>query len=152
MNILDFEFDPDSIVWAGSNISGQHHPADLLATIFEGQRVLMYKYHSIEEANGCIVVDEDLWGEIDDRNVQMRIKDLNARSIEELMEAMNCFKNKPWKNSFVATDRDHFYEELADALHFFIELCITAGLTADSLFTLYFQKHAVNRFRQDSNY
>jgi hypothetical protein len=41
---------------------------------------------------------------------------------------------------------------LADALHFFVELCITAGMSAEDLARIYHRKHAVNKFRQRSNY
>ena len=68
------------------------------------------------------------------------------------MEAMNVLKNKPWKQSEVTTDKVHFYEELGDTLHFFVELCITAGMTASDLARIYHRKHAVNEFRQESKY
>lgn len=160
MNILDIKLDgskipwewfkdPEGIVpdWEGTDI-----PADLLSTIFAGQRKLMEKYHGIETRNGCVTVEPEHRGEIDDRRVQMRIKDLAYRVVEELSEATNCLKNKPWKDSFVATDRDHFNEELADAFHFFVELLETAGIGPLELFLLYFRKHAVNQFRQRSGY
>lgn len=150
MNTKDIQLDLDALPWGHTSL--RNNEGDLLATIFAGQEELMEKYHEIEKRNGCVVVEPELRGEIDDRDVQMRVKDLMERCIEELMESANTLKNKPWKNTFVATDRDHFYEELADALHFFIELCITVGLDADSLFKLYFRKHAVNQFRQESNY
>lgn len=125
---------------------------DMLKSIFEGQKELIEKYHTIERDRGFIVVEPNNYGNIDHRMVQFRIKDLNARCIEELMEAMNTLKNKPWKVSEVPTDKTHFYEEIADALHFFIELCITAGLDAEDLALMYHRKHAVNQFRQESKY
>jgi len=125
---------------------------DMLASIFAGQRELMEKYEPIERDRGFITVTPDNFGEIDHRFVQYRIKDLNARAVEELYEAMNTLKNKPWKQSEVPTDKVHFYEEIGDALHFFVELCITAGMTAEDLARIYHRKHAVNKFRQRSNY
>lgn len=82
----------------------------------------------------------------------MRLKDLAYRVVEELSEATNTLKNKPWKQDFVETDADHFYEELADAFHFFVEFAITAGLDAESLTKVYFAKSEVNKFRQRSGY
>lgn len=125
---------------------------DMLRVIFESQQSLVDKYHDIEAERGFIVIEPQDYGDIDDRFVQFRIKDLNARAIEELMEAMNTLKNKPWKQSEVHTDKVHFYEEIGDALHFFIELCITAGMTAEDLARIYHRKHAVNEFRQESRY
>ena len=144
MNVLDF---PDTELPEGYNPIG-----DLLQTVFEHQQILMQKYHTIEEERGALVVQPESFGELDHRFVQWRIKDLNSRSIEELMEAMNCLKNKQWKQSEVTTDKVHFYEELADALHFFIELCITAGMDAEDLAMMYLKKAQVNEFRQRSNY
>lgn len=154
INTTDIELDMTKLPWTPSEVT-QGPPtgiADMLATIFAGQRLLMEKYEEIERRNGTVVVRSKYFGAIDDRQVQMRIKDLAFRTVEELTEATNCLKNKPWKDTFVATDVDHFYEELADALHFLVELCITAGLSAEDLFKLYFRKHAVNQFRQESKY
>jgi hypothetical protein len=139
MNVLDF---PDTALPEG----------DLLKAIFAKQSDLMAEYHGIEKQRGAIVVEDSQMGEIDHRFVQWRIKDLSQRTIEELMEAMNCLKNKPWKQSEVLTDRTHFYEEIADALHFFIELCITSGMDAEDLAMMYLKKAQVNEFRQRSNY
>jgi hypothetical protein len=139
MNVLDF---PDVELPDG----------DLLQSIFEGQKELIAKYAEIERGRGALVVSPDQFGNIDHRFVQWRIKDLAFRMIEELTEATNTLKNKPWKQSEVPTDKDHFYEELADSFHFFIELCITAGMDAEDLALMYLKKHAVNQFRQRSNY
>jgi hypothetical protein len=125
---------------------------DMLQTIFDGQVELIAKYHDIEQGRGALVVEPTEFGEIDHRFVQWRIKDLAFRCIEEMTEATNTLKNKPWKQSEVPTDKVHFYEELADAFHFFVELCITAGMNAEDLARIYHRKHAVNQFRQRSNY
>lgn len=127
-------------------------PGDLLRNMFVGQLELIEKYHDIEKDRGALVIDPEQYGDLDHRFVQWRIKDLNARAIEELMEAMNTLKNKQWKQSEVPTDKVHFYEEVIDAFHFLFELCITAGMTADDVAKVYFRKHAVNKFRQESKY
>jgi hypothetical protein len=154
VNILDVDLDYEKIPWEGPGEipEGYFKLGDWLATIFKGQEILMEKYQEIERRNGAIVVEKEMHGELDDRKVQMRIKDLAYRIVEEISEATNCLRQKPWSESFTATDRDHFFEELSDALHFFVELCITAGLSADDLFTLYWKKHEVNKFRQRSGY
>lgn len=125
---------------------------DKLELIFERQKDLMEKYHDIEKGNGAIVVEPSEWGELDYRPLQYRLKDLMERCIEEMMEAANTLKLKPWKNTDVTTDTDHYLEEIADAFHFFIELCITSGFDANSLALMYLKKSEVNKFRQRSNY
>lgn len=139
MNVLDF---PHTELPEG----------DLLYAIFSRQVELMEKYHEIEADRGALVVAKAMHGELDHRFVQWRIKDLAYRCVEELSEATNTLKNKPWKQSEVSTDRTHFYEELADAFHFFIELCITAGMDAEDLALMYLKKSEVNKFRQRSRY
>jgi len=49
-------------------------------------------------------------------------------------------------------DEIHLKEELADALHFFIEACILIGMDAEELFDIYMRKSEVNKFRQRSKY
>lgn len=125
---------------------------DMLEGIFDGQEELIEKYEKIEADRGFITVPKEMRGQLDHRFVQFRIKDLMQRTIEEMMEAANTLKNKPWKQTETATDVVHFNEEVADALHFFVELCVTAGISARDLALLYHRKHAVNQFRQESKY
>ena len=139
MNVLDF---PDTEIPDG----------DLLKAIFDRQHELIDKYHDIEQARGALVIVPAAYGQLDHRFVQWRIKDLMQRCIEEMMEAANTLKNKQWKQSEVPTDKPHFYEEIADAFHFFVEMCITAGMDAEDLALMYLKKSEVNKFRQRSNY
>lgn len=126
---------------------------DMLELMFERQNELIDRYHPIEEGRGALVIDREDFGKLDYRFVQWRLKDvIGERCVEELMEAMNCLRNKPWKQSEVETDVDHYFEELVDALHFFIEGCITSGIDARLLFMLYYMKSEVNKFRQDTRY
>lgn len=137
MNILDVYEKPPEV-------------PDMLVAIFERQTQLMEKYHQIEKDNGHFVVDSPV--DLDDRFGQARLKDMAYRCIEEISEATNCLKNKPWKTTPVLTDRMHFYEEISDAFHFFVEFCLTAGIGPEELYTLYHKKNVVNQFRQASNY
>lgn len=125
---------------------------DLLEQIFTQQLKLMMDYEHIERDRGFITIPPGQFGDLDHRFVQFRIKDVTSRAVEELYEAMNCLKNKPWKQSEVPTDATHYYEELADAVHFLVEMFITSGLSARDLAAMYHRKHAVNEFRQRSKY
>lgn len=126
-------------------------PQDRLGLIFRRQMELMEKYHPIEKRNGLLVC-EDVPVDLHSHKGQHRLKDFAWRITEELGEAMNCLKNKPWKVTPMDTDIQHYKEEIADAFHFFVELCILSGIGSDELFTLYFRKSEVNKFRQRSNY
>lgn len=126
-------------------------PNDRLGLIFTRQLELMEKYHPIEKANGLLVT-EDVPIDLHSHKGQHRLKDFAWRITEELGEAMSCLKNKPWKATPMDTDIDHYKEEIADAFHFFVELCILSGIGAHELFQLYLRKSEVNKFRQRSGY
>lgn len=122
---------------------------DKLENIFRRQQELEDKYGPIEAANG---LPHPTSRSLDDYARQRFLKDAAYRVVEELSEATNCLKNKPWKTTPVLTDQEHFYEEVADAFHFFIRFCLEANITAEGLYKLYFKKSEVNKFRQKSNY
>ena len=136
MNINDIEVDAPS-------------DGDKLENIFARQQELEDKYGPIETANGHPVPAST---NLNDYERQRYLKDAAYRVVEELSEATNCLKNKPWKSSPVITDEEHFYEEVSDAFHFFIRFCINANISAEGLYKLYFKKSEVNKFRQESNY
>lgn len=100
---------------------------DKLMTIFERQAGLMQKYHEIEKANGFHVC---LKADLHDAFDQQRIKDFAWRITEEMGEALEAFR--------IHENLDHMEEEIADALHFFVELNIMVGYMPDySLETMY---------------
>lgn len=126
---------------------------DMLKWIFDQQRRLLDKYRDIENSVlGFELFPAELPVDLDTHAGQFLLKAAAYRVVEELSEATNCLKNKPWKQTQVVTDRDHFEEEVADAFHFFVEFCILAGIDEERLFDLYARKHKVNVFRQESKY
>lgn len=127
-------------------------PEDLLGQIFRGQRELMVRYHEIEEVNGASVIYEEQEGELDDRQVQARLHEVFGFAIREWAEAMQELKNKPWKQTEAPTDRDAFLGEIGDVFHFFVEFCITAGISPEDLHRSYFRMHNKNQIRQAGNY
>lgn len=112
----------------------------------------MAKYHSIEKLNGAAVITRDLEGDLDSRWVQDRLHELYGWLSRELAEAMQELKLKPWKKTELKTDREAFVNELGDAFHFFVELCITAGMSADDLHRAYFRMHQKNNQRIAGTY
>lgn len=120
--------------------------------IFEGQRHLMAKYHDLEQRNGAPVVSEEAEGNLDNRQVQARLHELYGYLVRELSEAMQELKLKPWKRTEIQTDREAFVNEIGDSLHFFVELCITAGISAEMLHRAYFRMHQKNNDRITGTY
>lgn len=125
---------------------------DKLATIFAAQRQLMTRYHDIERDNFSFPVESDDIGEIDFRLVQARLHELFGFLVRELSEAMQELRSKPWKQKYQPTDRDKFFEEMGDSLHFFVEMCITAGMSSGGLFEAYFRSWEKNIDRQTNGY
>lgn len=138
MNILDIDTDAPT-------------EGDKLWNIFHRQLELEQKYREIEQGNG-LSLTETFPVDLHDRRGQAHVRETIRRIVEELFECSHTLKNSPWKQSHVLTDENHFYEELSDAFHFFIELCIDVGLDAEQLYRLYFKKSEVNLFRQESKY
>jgi len=103
----------------------------IIVTIFSRHKELMKKYDVIERKNGYYVPDAPY--NLDDTKVQQRIKDMFWRVTEELSEAIETipteFQLSEWTQFWdnQSTVR-HFFEELADALHFLVEASILADL------------------------
>lgn len=126
---------------------------DRLGTIFRGQRTLMHKYYEQEIRNGAHAIPAADYGDLQSRTVQMRMHEVFGFLVRELSEAMQELDaSKPWKDKPRPIDEAKFHEEMADSFHFFVEMCITAGISPDSLFTFYFSAWEKNRGRQDTGY
>jgi len=121
---------------------------DKLEAIFQKQRELLEKFHEIEASHG-LLPDPNIPVNLETHQGQAVIKSRAWNVTEELAEAMNELKNRPWKQKTYPVDLEAFYEELVDALHFFVELCILSGLSAQDLFDRYMGKAKVNTKRQE---
>lgn len=67
--------------------------------------------------------------------------------ISELAELLDEVNFKWWKNA-KPIDEASLHGELVDILHFFISMCIRAGMDADKLFEGYIAKNRENFDRQ----
>ena len=94
---------------------------DMLQEIFAQQALLEAKYDLIEAERG-MTLSPDRPLDLDSRLGQAQFKDGVFRIVEEICEATLTFSETREQ-----VDRDHFYEELADALHFFIRCFLLAG-------------------------
>lgn len=73
---------------------------------------------------------------------------------DELHEALREVPWKPWSGNTL-WDKDseiNFKLELVDAFHFFMNLMLVSGMTADELFTEYLRKNGINHGRIDGGY
>ncbi len=77
---------------------------------------------------------------------------LNVLALEnEPHEALAETGWKPWATSnHINVER--FHGELVDAWHFFMNLMLHSGMTAETLTTLYYAKREINITRQNNGY
>lgn len=75
-----------------------------------------------------------------------------SRFIEQLAMMCNCLKNKPWKQSMMKTDREAFYNRLAEAWVCYITILVVSGMGAEDIANVYLKKSQVNKFRIRSAY
>lgn len=100
-----------------------------IKAIFDKQIELMSKYHTIEKRNGLLQTDNPIV-DLHDRFGQARLKDFAWRVTEELGEATEALEIHP-------EDETHFQEELIDALHFYVELCLISGMNYKDVVTFF---------------
>lgn len=125
---------------------------DILCTMFAQQQNLMGMYSKDSSHSPHIPAEPHEWGQLDSRRIQAALREFAGYTVEELYEAIGNLKNKPWKATDVATDKDAFVEEVADVWHFFIEFHILAGLDPLDVFRAYFRKSFINVNRVQTGY
>ena len=93
---------------------------EIVTAIFERQRELMVKYKEIEQLPAAPVSLHTASG-------QRVIKDFMWRTVEELTESQEAM----YRHDDRDVARRHSLEELADSVHFIVEMLIFAGITAE---------------------
>jgi dimeric dUTPase (all-alpha-NTP-PPase superfamily) len=106
---------------------------DKLDTIFSLQKMLD---SDIIKNRGLEGIPQDVW-----------IQKKTLAMLSELAELIDEVNFKWWKNK-KDINQANVKEELVDILHFFISMCLTAGMTADELYNIYIRKNQENFDRQ----
>lgn len=106
---------------------------DKLDVIFQMQKMLD---EDIIERRSLTGISREEW-------IQKDVLAITA----ELGELLNEVNFKWWKNQ-KPLDEAAIREEMVDVLHFFISMCIKAGMDADELFQGYVSKNKENFDRQ----
>lgn len=104
---------------------------------------------SLYNTQGCLLIAE---AQINPEDTSFCIEEVIMLPIIQIGLAMNCLKNKPWKQTEILTDVPKFTRLMKQALHDFIRMCICIDIDDQKLTDLYFKKAAVNSFRQRSKY
>lgn len=127
---------------------------DKLDELFYLQEDLMKRYKERSDARNGPEAFPQWPVDMTKKPSQQFCKDVTLRGVEEMFEALQHLKNsKPHRESDVPDfDHEEFLEEIVDSFHYFIELLIMAGVTADELHEKYKQKNEKNRQRIKSGY
>jgi len=75
------------------------------------------------------------------------IQKLTLATLSELAELLDEVNFKWWKNPKQIDER-LVKEELIDILHFFVSMCLDAGMTPEEMHRMYLEKHQENLDRQ----
>ena len=92
--------------------------------------------------------------DITSKKGQQFLKDIRNHLMEELFEAGQHLKNAKSHRAteLPEVDREAFKEELVDALHLYLEMCIAAGISLQELHEAYMKKGRTNIERIESGY
>lgn len=94
--------------------------------------------------------DEDYWGSLFyTPNEELSRNPYNT--VQHLGSAMNCLKQKPWKQTHILTDTEKFEQHIIDAYRSFCKY-LSCFLTAEEMLDYYFRKSKVNDFRIKTKY
>lgn len=126
-----------------SNISdadSTHEDVDMFEDIFRRQAGLAHYYATVRP-DGFYS-----WP------AEQRCTTWTRAIIHECCELDNELGWKPWKNPpSLAENRDARLMEMADILHFLVQLALDQGISAQALYDAYIAKNAENRRRQQSD-
>lgn len=110
-------------ILAGANPTGIGKTVDIISTI-DNQKVSL------------------------NNNLSLAIVDF----VREAGMAANCFKNKPWKQTQMKTDQDHFFKQLELTWEAYCHILSFAFKDGQEVTDTYLRKSQVNKFRQRTYY
>jgi len=94
---------------------------------------------------------EDLQKELNAVYNQEYINTMTLAAIDELLEMLRETPWKPWKKN-QHFNHDEYKKELADVLHFIVNLCLVENISAKDLYEEYMEKNKINFERKKENY
>ncbi len=118
---------------------------DMLREIFKKQANLQERLGNTEKIKDPILKQ---------KFINQMILAVHEEAVEIMRES--AYKNPDyvefgWKKG-QKFDEKKFKEEVADLLHFVVNLCLAVDMGADELFDRYINKNKENHKRQDANY
>lgn len=123
---------------------------DMLVEVFERQVQLRKRYlqhydrHAVQNKQ-----DQPGFGRpVDTGEVRL----LALALVVEMGELMQKLNWKPWKRTSMIVSQAEVKDELADVMHFYVELCVVLGFSAGDMYRAYMDKADVNENRQQGGY
>ena len=96
-------------------------------------------------------MQQKLQSRLDVKFNQEYINIMIIAAISELVETIHETPWKPWKKK-QKFNRRKYLVELADVIHFFINLCLAANINCQEIFEAYMNKNLANHVRQNNDY
>ena len=132
---------------------------DMLRTIFQMQTELndyVFEKNHLSDGEGKTLNMGAIFSAAENGQLKVNqlpnqwLKNYSKAMSEEVIELDEELLWKWWSKDEI--DIQNIRVELIDILHFLVSAMICAGLTADKVYDVYQQKHAVNINRQDTGY
>ena len=106
------------------------------------------KLERIFEMQACFQKDLVNRRHLEDIPMEKWMQMQTLAMLSELVELIDEVNFKWWKNP-KPVDGDRVKEELVDILHFFVSMCLNAGMSAEELYSRYIEKNQENFDRQN---
>jgi hypothetical protein len=133
--------------------------SDMLRSLFEMQTSLndyVFIKNGIRDGDGArltmqTIVDQAAAARLSVNDLpNLWLTRYSKAMVEELAELDQELLWKWWSKDTL--NLQNIRVELIDILHFLISAMISSGLSAEKVFDIYKQKHAINQARQDAGY
>jgi dimeric dUTPase (all-alpha-NTP-PPase superfamily) len=142
-----------------SDEQARNEPSDMLQSLFAMQESLndyVFQKNGIRDTDGLpmtmhAIIEQVEGGRLSANDMpNLWLSRYSKAMREELVELDQELLWKWWSKDTL--DLQNIRVELIDILHFLISAMISSGLSAEKVFDIYKQKHAINQARQDAGY
>jgi len=118
----------------------------------KGKDMMVALFDIVEATNEAYGDNLEELGSINTRETQAEIRHLAWCVIEEMCEAVNQLKTRRWTKTELKVDLEHYDDEVADTIIFFVKWLMAGGYTPERILDLVLRKSKVNVFRIKSGY
>ena len=117
--------------WEEATPASGNSPVAALDTMLDLQREVESKWDRLPDPD-------------DDEAISTYLREVILCATDELHEVLAEVNWKPWKKSRGIKDVAAYREEVADVMHFILDLYLAAGLAGEDIYQDYVAKHNIN--------